>query len=42
VAHFLEDKERIQRFDEAINNLSSADNKLIADFLKAKLISPDI
>jgi len=42
VAHFLEDKERIQRFDEAINNLSSADNKLIADFLKAKLVSPDI
>jgi hypothetical protein len=42
VAHFLEDQERIQRFDAAINHLSASDSKLIADILKEKLSSPEM
>ncbi len=42
LAHFLEDQERIQKFDAAINNLSASDSKLIADILKSKLASPDM
>jgi hypothetical protein len=42
VAHFLDDKERIARFEKAINNLDAADNNLIADILRGSLVSNDM
>jgi hypothetical protein len=42
VARFLDDKERLKRFDAAINNLSATDGKLIADILRDKLASPEM
>jgi hypothetical protein len=42
LAHFLEDKERIARFEKAIKSLDSADSKLIAQILQSKLASPEM
>jgi hypothetical protein len=42
VARFLDDQERLKRFDAAINNLSAADGKLIADILRDQLSSPEM
>ncbi len=39
IAHFLEDKERVQRFEKAVGNLDSADRKFIAQMLKTELES---
>jgi len=40
VAHFLEDRERVVRFENAISNLNAEDNKFIAGMLKSMLASP--
>jgi hypothetical protein len=41
VAHYLEDRERVARFENAINSLNAEDNKFIAGMLKSMLDSPD-
>jgi DNA polymerase I-like protein with 3'-5' exonuclease and polymerase domains len=41
VAHFLEDRERVARFENAMSNLNAEDNKFIAGMLKSMLASPD-
>jgi len=42
VARFLEDQERIKRFEQAINHLDAADAKFIADILRTNLASPEM
>jgi len=42
ISNFLEKKERVERFSEAINNLTSADAKLLADILKSMLTRSDM
>ena len=42
LAHFLEDKERVARFEKAIAQLKAEDGKFIADILKSMLASPDM
>lgn len=42
IANFLEKKERVERFSEAINNLTSDDAKLLADILKSMLTRSDM
>ena len=41
VSHFLEDRERVARFENAMSNLNAEDNKFIAGMLKSMLASPD-
>lgn len=41
VAHFLEDRERVARCENALSNLNAEDNKFIAGLLKSMLDSPD-
>jgi hypothetical protein len=41
IAHYLDDKERVARFDNAINHLQVEDNKFIAGILKSLLASPE-
>ena len=41
VAHYLEDRERVTRFENAMSNLNAEDNKFIAGMLKSMLTSPD-
>ncbi len=41
VAHYLEDRERVARFENAMRNLNAEDNKFIAGMLKSMLASPD-
>ena len=41
VAHYLEDRERVARFETAMSNLNAEDNKFIAGMLKSMLASPD-
>jgi len=41
VPHFLEDRERVARFENAMSNLNAEDNKFIAGMLKSMLASPD-
>jgi len=40
IAHFLDDKERVARFDQAMASLNADDNKFIAGILKSKLAMP--
>jgi hypothetical protein len=42
IAHFLDDKERVSRFDNAMTSLNAQDNKFIAGILKSMLTSPDM
>jgi hypothetical protein len=42
IQFFLENKERVQRFEKAIQNLEQADARLLADLLKAKLTSEEM
>jgi hypothetical protein len=42
ISHFLDDRDRVARFQKAINNLDAADSKLIADILRESLLSPDM
>jgi hypothetical protein len=42
LAHFLEDKERVARFEKAITQLNAEDGKFIAGILKSMLASPDM
>jgi hypothetical protein len=42
IGHFLDDRDRVARFQKAINNLDAADSKLIADILRESLNSPDM
>jgi len=42
LAHFLEDKERVARFEQAINHLDAEGEKFIAGVLKNMLTSPDM
>ena len=42
VAHFLEDRERVARFENAMSNLNAEDNKFIAGLLKSLLASPEV
>jgi hypothetical protein len=42
IAHFLDDRERVSRFQKAIDNLDAADSKLIAGILRESLLSPDM
>jgi len=42
IAHFLEDRDRVERFRKAVNQLDAADSKLIADILKSSLASADM
>ncbi len=37
LAHFLEDKERLERFEKAINDLDAVGSKFIAQLLKSEL-----
>jgi hypothetical protein len=39
---FLEEKERIGRFQQAIQNLSASDAELLANILQEKLTSPEM
>ena len=41
LAHFLEDRERVARCENALSNLNADDNKFIAGMLKSMLNSPD-
>ena len=41
VAHYLEDRERVTRFESAMSNLNAEDNKFIAGMLKSMLESPE-
>ena len=41
VAHYLEDRERVARCENALSNLNAGDNKFIAGMLKNMLDSPD-
>jgi hypothetical protein len=40
VAHYLEDRERVARFENAMSNMNAEDNKFIAGMLKSMLASP--
>jgi len=42
LAHFLEDRERVARFEKAIIQLNAEDGKFIAGILKSLLASPDM
>jgi hypothetical protein len=42
LAHFLDDKERVDRFEKAITQLNAEDGKFIAGILKSMLASPDM
>jgi hypothetical protein len=42
LAHFLEDRERVARFEKAITQLNAEDGKFIAGILKSMLASPDM
>jgi hypothetical protein len=42
IAHYLDDKERVTRFNDAMTNLNAQDNKFIAGILKSMLTSPDM
>jgi hypothetical protein len=42
IQFFLENKERVQRFEKAVQNLEAADARLLADLLKAKLASEEM
>jgi hypothetical protein len=41
VAHYLEDRERVSRFENAITSMNAEDNKFIAGMLKSMLTSPE-
>lgn len=41
VAHYLEDRERVARFESAMSTLNAEDNKFIAGMLKSMLASPE-
>ena len=42
IANFLEKKERVERFSEAINHLTTDDAKLLAEILKSMLTRSDM
>ena len=42
IAHYLDDKERVTRFNNAMTNLNAQDNKFIAGILKSMMSSPDM
>ena len=42
MAHYLDDQERVARFENAINNLNAEDNRFIANLLKSMLASPEL
>jgi hypothetical protein len=41
VAHYLEDRERVARFENAMTSMNAEDNKFIAGMLKSMLTSPE-
>ena len=41
VAHYLEDRERVARFENAITSMNAEDSKFIAGLLKSMLNSPE-
>ena len=41
VAHYLEDRERVARFENAITSMNAEDSKFIAGLLKGMLDSPE-
>lgn len=41
VAHYLEDRERVVRFEKAMTSMNAEDNKFIAGMLKSMLTSPE-
>jgi hypothetical protein len=41
VAHYLEDRERVARFENAITSMNAEDSKFIAGMLKSMLNSPE-
>ena len=41
VAHYLEDRERVARFENAITSMNAEDSKFIAGLLKSMLDSPE-
>ncbi len=42
ISHFLEKKERVERFNSAINNLSPDDAKFLVSMLRSMLTSADL
>ncbi len=42
ISHFLEKKERVERFHSAINNLTPDDAKFLVSMIKSMLTSPDM
>ena len=42
LAHYLDDRERVSRFENAITQLNADDSKFIAGVLKSMLASPDL
>ena len=42
IQFFLEEKERVGRFEQAVQNLSAADAELLAGILQEKLSSPEM
>jgi hypothetical protein len=41
IAHYLEDRERVTRFENAMSTLNAEDNQFIAGMLKSMLESPE-
>ena len=41
LAHYLDDRERVSRFENAITQLNADDSKFIAGVLKSMLASPE-
>jgi hypothetical protein len=41
VAHYLEDRERVVRFENSVNSMNVEDSKFIAGMLKSMLTSPE-
>jgi hypothetical protein len=41
LAHYLDDKERVTRYDNALTHLNAEDNRFLAGILKSMLASPE-
>jgi hypothetical protein len=42
IAHYIDDKERVTRFNNAMTDLNAQDNKFIAGMLKSMMSMPDM
>jgi hypothetical protein len=42
ISYFLEKKDRVERFNSAINNLTAADSRFLADMIRSMLANPEM